>query len=409
MPGTGGDEAYTYGSFPSSVAISNNVNIIEARMTYTAATTPTTTSVSCTSTPYTICTATITPTVPDGETVSFSTSDSGSFTDMSGSPSTTCTLSGGSCQIQFLDTVAGTPTITATYPGDSAYAASFGTEAVKEGFVLDSYDNTFYWFGYSALPNSVPFGSWSVCPYVSGAKNRACSSTAFSIGTSWGVNSQDFGNDPSSPGSGSDFTPFVFLSSKAIKATGVFLNPDGTLTTTTGYITFYQLGNSNVWAADPALNRIELYDGSMDEGYILEGGTLTFSGTPSTSTFVSGVMDEYSYRYTSAMNNPAIIALDGATTCTGAAATIACAFPNAVYMPGQKSALVLTSLFYMSASAPSDSQLVSMIDSAPYLTIMPLYPIPFPWIITSPPHPAPHFSCHSSHPGNCGFGTFKWR
>lgn len=329
----------------------------------------TTTSVSCASTSFTICTATVTGldgNTPTG-TVTFTTSDLGSFTDLTGNPNIVCTLlPSGSCQIQFLDTAAGSPTITATYSGDSNYAISSGTTTGSVGFVLNSYDSDFYWFGYNGLTTegglTVPYGSWSNCPLLDTA-NNACMAA-----DSWGADSPQIGNNDLSPNSGSDFTPFMFLSNNAIEAQPIFVDPEGNLVTATGDITFYQQGNGDVWYANPAVNRIELYADSINYGYVLEGGTLTFSGMPTTGNFVSGVMEEYSYRYTSAMSNALVAEMDGGSS---SCSTIPCAYPNAVDIPGQNSALVLSDLFYMYNFVPTSSQLDNMMASAPYLSTNP--------------------------------------
>ena len=93
------------------------------------------TSVSCpsfTAGSGTLCTITVTGDSPTG-TVSFITSDStGSFT----APS--CTLSSGSCIVGYKDTAAGSPTITATYFGDSNNnAGTSGTTSVTVNPVLN--------------------------------------------------------------------------------------------------------------------------------------------------------------------------------------------------------------------------------------------------------------------------------
>ncbi len=82
-------------------------------------------SVSCspasfTTSESTTCTATLNESGTDGESMFFSSSDSstGSFTPAS------CALSSGSCSVAYSDTATGTPTITATYLGDSTYSES---------------------------------------------------------------------------------------------------------------------------------------------------------------------------------------------------------------------------------------------------------------------------------------------
>ncbi len=82
-------------------------------------------SVSCspasfTTSESTTCTATLNESGTDGESMFFSSSDSstGSFTSAS------CALSSGSCSVAYSDTATGTPTITATYLGDSTYSES---------------------------------------------------------------------------------------------------------------------------------------------------------------------------------------------------------------------------------------------------------------------------------------------
>ncbi len=99
------------------------------------------TSVSCTPDPTpapsgstgsdTTCTATVTGSSPTG-TVTFSSSSStGTFGLGTSFGSTlSCTLSAGSCLVSYSDSVAGTPTITASYAGDGNNLASSGTFAL---------------------------------------------------------------------------------------------------------------------------------------------------------------------------------------------------------------------------------------------------------------------------------------
>ncbi len=82
-------------------------------------------SVSCSPTSFTTsesttCTATLSESGTDGESIFFSSSDSstGTFTPAS------CALSSESCSVAYSDTATGTPTITATYLGDLTYSES---------------------------------------------------------------------------------------------------------------------------------------------------------------------------------------------------------------------------------------------------------------------------------------------
>jgi hypothetical protein len=95
----------------------------------TASLTSTTTSVSCSPTTIavgssTTCTATVTGSSPTG-TVSFSSSSSGGAFNP-----TSCTLSSGSCSVSYSDSIAGSPTITATYSGDANNAGSSGSTTI---------------------------------------------------------------------------------------------------------------------------------------------------------------------------------------------------------------------------------------------------------------------------------------
>src|SRR5207247_5561302 len=63
-----------------------------------------------------------TASTPPG-TVSFTSSGAGAFS----SPGTSCTLSSGSCSVNFTPSVGGTHTITASYGGDGAHLTSSGT------------------------------------------------------------------------------------------------------------------------------------------------------------------------------------------------------------------------------------------------------------------------------------------
>lgn len=88
----------------------------------------TTTSVSCVPGPIvegstTTCTATVAGSSPTGTILFTTTSSTGSFSPSSG----LCTLSSGFCSVSYTDTAAGTPTLTATYGGDSSNAGSSGT------------------------------------------------------------------------------------------------------------------------------------------------------------------------------------------------------------------------------------------------------------------------------------------
>ena len=79
----------------------------------------------------TTCTATVTGSSPTG-TVTFSTSSgTGSFTTPN-----PCTLASQTCTITYKDTSAGTPTITATYSGDSNNAGSYGTTKVTVTLIM---------------------------------------------------------------------------------------------------------------------------------------------------------------------------------------------------------------------------------------------------------------------------------
>ncbi len=82
-------------------------------------------SVSCSPTSFTTsesttCTATLSESGTDGESIFFSSSDSstGTFTPAS------CILSSGSCSVAYSDTTTGTPAITVTYLGDLTYSES---------------------------------------------------------------------------------------------------------------------------------------------------------------------------------------------------------------------------------------------------------------------------------------------
>ncbi len=82
-------------------------------------------SVSCspisfTTSESTTCTATLSESGTDGESIFFSSSDSstGTFTPAS------CILSSGSCSVAYSDTTTGTPAITVTYLGDLTYSES---------------------------------------------------------------------------------------------------------------------------------------------------------------------------------------------------------------------------------------------------------------------------------------------
>ncbi|MDG6982745.1 MAG: hypothetical protein JRM74_04750 [Nitrososphaerota archaeon] len=103
--------------------------------------TSTTTSVSCSpaTTPVssgstgsdTYCTATVTGSSPTGTVVFSSSSSTGTFGfGVTFGSSLSCTLSSGACSLDYSDSAAGTPTITATYGGDSNNLGSSGTFAL---------------------------------------------------------------------------------------------------------------------------------------------------------------------------------------------------------------------------------------------------------------------------------------
>ena len=97
-----------------------------------------TTTVACVPTKFangrtTTCTATVTGQSPTG-TITWS--QSGGTGSVSFSP-TTCTLSGGSCSTTVTGTGVGSPTILASYGGDSANLASTGTLSVTVGIAMN--------------------------------------------------------------------------------------------------------------------------------------------------------------------------------------------------------------------------------------------------------------------------------
>jgi hypothetical protein len=106
---------------------SNNLKSSDS-VTVTFKQAATTTNVVCTpSSPAaggsTTCTATVSGVGPTG-TVSWASTGTGSFT---GSP---CTLTGGTCSVNYTQAVSGTPKVTATYDGDGNNLAGSGTTTV---------------------------------------------------------------------------------------------------------------------------------------------------------------------------------------------------------------------------------------------------------------------------------------
>jgi hypothetical protein len=92
----------------------------------------TTTSVNCAPTSVasgssTTCTATVTGLSPSGTVVITSTSLTGTFTPSNGQ----CTLSSGSCSVGYSDNSFGSPTLNATYSGDSQNYASWGNVSLS--------------------------------------------------------------------------------------------------------------------------------------------------------------------------------------------------------------------------------------------------------------------------------------
>jgi hypothetical protein len=99
---------------------STTITVNKASSTTSLSCSPSSVSVSQSTT----CTATVTGYNPTG-TVSFSSSSSGgAFTP------TSCTLSSGSCAVSYSDSIAGSPTITATYSGDANNAGSSGSTTI---------------------------------------------------------------------------------------------------------------------------------------------------------------------------------------------------------------------------------------------------------------------------------------
>ncbi len=98
------------------VADSQNNRVLEYLNPLSVSCSPT----SLTTSESTTCTATLSESGTDGESIFFSSSDSstGTFTPAS------CALSSGSCSVAYSDTTTGTPAITVTYLGDLTYSES---------------------------------------------------------------------------------------------------------------------------------------------------------------------------------------------------------------------------------------------------------------------------------------------
>ena len=107
------------GTYTITITGTSGGDVYSITVTVTVNSAGTSTSISCVPSPqqvgsYTTCTATVSGLGPTG-TITFS----GGGTGGSFSPSTTCTLSSGSCSVKYTQTSGGTATIIASYSGDS--------------------------------------------------------------------------------------------------------------------------------------------------------------------------------------------------------------------------------------------------------------------------------------------------
>ncbi len=89
------------------------------------------------------------------------------------------------------------------------------------------------------------------------------------------------------------------------------------------------------------------------DGFVYWGGVLTFSGTPSSSTFINATFEEWAY----------------VTPATYSASPSV--YPDAVFVPSQGAYLALTSITYASATPLTTAQINSLISNVPYLGVNP--------------------------------------
>ncbi len=244
------------------------------------------------------------------------------------------------------------------------------TSPSARAFILNSYDNDFFWFGFNEFNSNTTYGAWSNCPDLQAGSppannpmsNVQCLGITATGGngfdnSSWDLNAQSFGT-------GSDFTPFVMTSADTM-FTQITASPYQPMKMS-GYIHFTRVGNTDTWTASAsAPNNVELTwpttnDTSAPFGYLLEGGNLTFSGTPSTANFINGTIYEWSYNYKGMTANT--VGLGKFTDAVVA--------PNQANMP----LLALTGIYYMSAQPRSASAVANIIAGAPYLGTSPGMP-----------------------------------
>ena len=244
-----------------------------------------------------------------------------------------------------------------------AYAAAppLSRARTSNGFALNSYENAFYWFGFDLFGTNIAYGNWSNCPVYNGAVPAAASNPRCLAQTANGNTAyQNSGWDSNAPDS-SPFNNFYFVTPTVMETSLSISSYEGV--TTAGNITFV-LASVNAtgysfWFANPlaAHNVVQLYDLTGSSiGFVREGGYLVFKGTPGPTSFVSGVINEWSYRYTTA---PTTV---GTTTYQ---------YVNAVYVQSQHAYLALTGVHYLSASVLSESQLAQIINTTPYLGTSP--------------------------------------
>lgn len=232
-------------------------------------------------------------------------------------------------------------------------------------YVPQIYLNFFYWFGDNGFGTNVAYGAWSNCPVYGGSTSYLANNPQCLVETANGNDAfQNSGWDSniacSSSPSSSPCQEFIL---KGNTLTGVdlacFVNDKGAQIGCISMV-FHgerRQGGVTMWIANPEnpSNSLSLTDSSGSViGEILMGGTLIFNGMPGATTFVSGSLQEWSYRTTAFYSSHSS------------------QLPDAFYVPQQQAYLILTGIWDMSATPLTLTQMNSLVTSTMYLPPAPL-------------------------------------
>ena len=238
------------------------------------------------------------------------------------------------------------------------------TQAINSGnatsSVFNPYVNYFIWFGDNGFNTAVGFGAWSNCPYVQNITNPEClvitnSSNNAINNSNWNLNSQF--QTSGITGSNNINVPNATLnyyndSNTTQIANIAMINASFDVITTSDSINFTATNQTGLYVANPNYNVGVDYNGGAEDMF---GGYLQFNGVPSNSTFEGGVL--YQWTYTS----------QGRYNATPSR------YPDAVFNPSNGMYLTLTQISILSPAQISNSTLVSMANTIPYLYDSNLY------------------------------------